>query len=185
MEECREAGPAHVGNCFWDRLGTDDVLREAGLSDKARLLTRVMTLNRLTCPRSEHAMPSWFGNSAIADLVGAESAFRAMKSPLSERAIFHQTQKRAEAHIFLCILAYHLLIAIEKTLRDKAIHDSWATVRDMLSSRQTVTVVLPTADRGTLMIRCSSAPEPEHIRIYDALNLPHTVMALMKTWSST
>ena len=48
----------------------------------------------------------------------AESGFRAMKSPLAERPIFHQLQHRVETHIFLCILAYHLLVAIEKTLRD-------------------------------------------------------------------
>ena len=40
VEECREAGPAYVGNCFWERIGIDDVLKEAGLSAKARLLNR-------------------------------------------------------------------------------------------------------------------------------------------------
>ena len=118
-------------------------------------------------------------------LTRAESAFRAMKSPLSERPIFHQTQNRVEAHVFLCILAYHLLVAVEKTLRDNGLNDSWATARDTLSSHQTVTVVLPTTNRGTLRIRRGSAPEPEHIRIYDALGLPHTIMTPIKTWSST
>ena len=42
VEECREAGPAYVGNCFWERIGIDDVLKEAGLSKKTRLLTCVM-----------------------------------------------------------------------------------------------------------------------------------------------
>ena len=93
-------------------------------------------------------------------LTRAESAFRAMKSPLSETPIFHQTQNRVEAHIFLCILAYHLLVAVEKTLRDNGLNDSWATVRDTLSSHQTVTVVLPTTNRGTLRIRCGSAWKP-------------------------
>ena len=32
--------------------------------------------------------------------------------PLSERPIFHQTETRVETHIFICILAYHLLVAI-------------------------------------------------------------------------
>jgi|GEM_PF-3376763 hypothetical protein len=48
-------------------------------------------------------------------------------------------------------LVYHLLIAIERTLRDNRVHDSWTAVRDVLSSRQAVTVVLPTADNGTLL----------------------------------
>ena len=49
-------------------------------------------------------------------LTRAENAFRCMKSPLAERPIFHQVQRRVETHIFLCVLAYHLLVAIEKTL---------------------------------------------------------------------
>lgn len=117
-------------------------------------------------------------------LTRAESAFRAMKSPLAERPIFHQTKNRVQAHIFLCVLAYHLLIAIEKTLRDKGIHDSFETVRDVLSSHQVVTVVLPTVGKGVLRIRKGSTPEPEHVRIYDALGVPHTVMAPVRTWSN-
>ena len=51
-------------------------------------------------------------------LTRAEAAFRALKSPLAERPIFHHKECRVEAHIFLCVLAYHLLTAIEKTLLD-------------------------------------------------------------------
>lgn len=117
-------------------------------------------------------------------LTRAESAFRAMKSPLGERPIFHQTQHRVQAHIFLCVLAYHLLMAIEKTLRDKRIYDSWETVRDTLSSYQVATVVLPTAGKGVLRIRKGTNPEPEHVRIYDALGVSHTVMAPVRMWSN-
>ena len=38
-------------------------------------------------------------------LTRAENAFRDMKSPLAERPIFHHTEPRTEAHIFLCVLA--------------------------------------------------------------------------------
>ncbi len=48
-----------------------------------------------------------------------ENAFGNMKSPLCERAIFHQLKRRVQTHIFLCLLAYHLLVDIEKTLLDK------------------------------------------------------------------
>ena len=37
---------------------------------------------------------------------------------LSEKAIFHQLERRVQSYIFLCILAYHLLVAIEKTLSE-------------------------------------------------------------------
>jgi hypothetical protein len=32
----------------------------------------------------------------------------------------------------VCVLAYHLLIAIEKNLLDQGIHTSWASLRDTL-----------------------------------------------------
>src|SRR6516164_6361828 len=41
-------------------------------------------------------------------LTRAEAAFRTLPSPLGERPIFHHKEARVEAHIFLCVLAYHL-----------------------------------------------------------------------------
>jgi transposase len=48
-----------------------------------------------------------------------EAAFRAMKSPLCERPIFHHLERRVETHIFLCVLAYHLLVCIECTFLER------------------------------------------------------------------
>ena len=101
-----------------------------------------------------------------------------MKSPLAERPIFHHTERRTEAHIFLCVLAYHLLIAIEKTLLDHGIHTSWATVRDTLKSHQICTVVLPTDDGSTLRIRKAATPEPEVENLYRALGFPSQIISL-------
>ena len=55
-------------------------------------------------------------------LTRIEAAFRAMKSPLCERPIFHRLEHRVQTHIFLCVLAYHLLVAIEKRFLDAGIH---------------------------------------------------------------
>src|SRR4029079_1486827 len=76
-------------------------------------------------------------------LTRVEDAFRDMKSPLSERPIFHQLEHRVETHIFLCVLAYHLLIAIEKSFLDQGLHTSWATLREQLRTHQVVTDMLP------------------------------------------
>src|SRR5436309_2170513 len=115
-------------------------------------------------------------------LTRVEDAFRDMKSPLSERPIFHQLQRRVETHIFLCVLAYHLLIAIEKTFRDQAIHTSWAPLRQQLSTHQIVTAVLPTTDGHLLKIRKATTPESQHRQIYRVLGIPEEVMAPIKTW---
>jgi len=115
-------------------------------------------------------------------LTRVEAAFRAMKSPLAERPIFHQLERRVQTHIFLCVLAYHLLVAIEKTCRDRGLHTSWATLREPLISHQVVTLVLPTVDGRTLTIRKATTPEPEHRKIYRVLGIPEEPMTPVKTW---
>jgi transposase len=57
-------------------------------------------------------------------LTRVEVAFRAIKSPLAERPIFHHLEDRTQTHIFLCVLAYHLLVAMEKRFLDRGVHTS-------------------------------------------------------------
>ncbi len=115
-------------------------------------------------------------------LTRVEAAFRAMKSPLLERPIFHHLEKRTQTHIFLCVLAYHLLVAIEKRFLDRGVHTSWWTLREQLSTHQVVTVVLPTKDGKVLKIRKGTTPEPIHREIYTTLQIPAEVMKPVKTW---
>jgi transposase len=115
-------------------------------------------------------------------LTRVEAAFRAMKSPLAERPIFHQLERRVQTHIFLCVLAYHLLMAIEKTCRDQGLQTSWATLREQLTTHQVVTLVLPTIDGRTLTIRKGTTPQPEHRTIYRLLGIPEEPMKPVKIW---
>src|SRR2546427_1643801 len=115
-------------------------------------------------------------------LTRVEAAFRAMKSPLMERPIFHHLQHRAQTHIFLCVLAYHLLVAIEKPFLDQGVHTSWWTIRQQLSTHQVVTVVLPTGNGNILRIRKGGTPEPIHREIYATLKIPQEVIRPVKTW---
>ena len=118
-------------------------------------------------------------------LTRVESAFRAMKSPLMERPIFHHLERRAQTHIFLCLLAYHLLVAIEKRFLDRDIHTSWWTLRQQLRTHEVITVVLPTADGRTLKIRKASTLEKVHHEIYATLNIPREIMKPVRTWHET
>lgn len=115
-------------------------------------------------------------------LTRVEAAFRAMKSPLCERPIFHRLQHRVQTHIFLCVLAYHLLVSIEKLFLDAGLHTSWATLREELTTHQLVTVVLPASNGDVLKIRRGSTPEPRHKAIYATLHIPSEVMKPVKTW---
>src|SRR5881296_1051123 len=115
-------------------------------------------------------------------LTRVEDAFRDIKSPLMERPIFHHLQDRTQTHIFLCVLAYHLLAAIEHRFLQAGIHTSWWTLRQQLSPHQVVTIVLPTTDRRILKIRKATTPEPSHREIYATLRIPAEVMKPVKTW---
>ena len=112
-----------------------------------------------------------------------EDAFRDIKSPLMERPIFHHLQNRTQTHIFLCVLAYHLLAAIEHRFLQASVHTSWGTIRDQLRTHQVITIVLPEDHHGrVLIIRKATTPEPEHRQIYATLGIPAQVMQPVKTW---
>lgn len=118
-------------------------------------------------------------------LTRVEAAFRAMKSPLMERPIFHQLKHRVQTHIFLCVLAYHLLVAIENSFLYNGIHISWGTLREELSTHQVATVVLPTKNGRTLRIRKGTTPEKEHKEIYKVLGITNDVMKPIRTWNDS
>ena len=115
-------------------------------------------------------------------LTRAVEAFRTMKSPLAERPLFHHLERRVETHIFLCLLAFHLLVAVEKTLRDKGLHTSFKTVREQLKTHQICTTVLPTKDGDVLKIRKASTPERQHKELYKLLDVPEQIIRPQKTW---
>jgi transposase len=116
-------------------------------------------------------------------LTRVEDAFRDLKGPLMERPIFHQLQDRTQTHIFLCVLAYHLLAAIEHRFLQAGVHTSWWTIRQQLSTHQVVTIVLPADEHGRILkIRKATTPEPEHRRIYATLHIPAEVLKPSQAW---
>jgi transposase len=115
-------------------------------------------------------------------LTRVEDAFRDIKSPLMERPIFHHLKNRTQTHIFLCVLAYHLLAVIEHRFLQAGIHTSWWTLRQELSTHQVVSAALPTIDGRVLRIRKATVPEATHREIYSTLDIPMEVIPPVKTW---
>ncbi|MGI0084604.1 MAG: IS1634 family transposase [Nitrososphaerales archaeon] len=105
-----------------------------------------------------------------------ENAFRDIKGPLGLRPIFHQLADRVETHIFIAILAFHLLATIEKLLTDAGDHRSWETVRKVLSTHQVMTISMKIKTGHNLLIRQATVPEPEHKEIYKALKIPAKII---------
>jgi len=107
-------------------------------------------------------------------LTQIESAFRSMKSSLGLRPNFHQVEHRADAHMFISVLAYHILHSIEYKLRQNGDHRLWATIRDVLSTHQRLSIEYDVKEQGQVCrhhLRLCSAAEPEHKQIYDRLEL--------------
>ena len=54
-----------------------------------------------------------------------EDAFGALKTNLGLRQIYHQTTDRISGHIFISVLAYHILHTIRYQLMKHSINDNW------------------------------------------------------------
>ncbi len=106
-------------------------------------------------------------------LTNVEDAFRSLKSELELRPIYHQKEGRCDAHLFIAVLAYHVLHTIQTQLRSQGIHMQWWNIRERLSSHVRTTTSMTTKDGRRIHIRKSTEPEPFHRLIYDALGLSY------------
>lgn len=120
----------------------------------------------------------WKTYTLLTDL---ESVFRSLKSELGLRPVYHHKEKRVNGHLFITLLAYHLVQTIRCQLKAKGIHDSWQSLRDTLDNQQRITVVLKRADGKTIHLRKTTHPEPHQKEIIDALGLSAQVLPVQKT----
>lgn len=114
-------------------------------------------------------------------LTDIEDAFRCMKSELGLRPNYHQIERRCDGHIFITLIAYHMMQTIRVKLREKGIHFCWTTICKQLSTHVRISTTLKREDGKVVHIRKSSRVEPAHKRIYDALGIDHRVGKILKT----
>jgi len=114
-------------------------------------------------------------------LTDIEDAFRSMKSELGLRPIYHQKENRSDGHLFITVLAYHILHTLRFKLRKSGITHSWSTIRKELATHARISTTIKRDDGKIIHIRKSSRPEPFHVQIYNALNLPHRAGKTVKT----
>ena len=104
-----------------------------------------------------------------------EYAFKCMKSHLGLRPNFHQVEDRVDTHLFISVLAYHILNIIEYRLRYKGDHSSWATIRDRMRTHERVTISYRSKNEEGIIqqefVRINSTLEPEQAEIYRKLGL--------------
>ncbi len=142
----------------WTR--DDDQFDEAiGLHGCYVLRTDEQTLN-------EHEL--W---KLYISLTHAENGFKALKTDLGLRPNPHHKEDRVDGHVFICVLAYHLLRNILWTLEQKGDSRNWESLKQILQTHCYTTILLPTENGQTHRIRKAGQPEECQKSIYRNLDL--------------
>ena len=111
-------------------------------------------------------------------LTEAEASFRALKSELSIRPLFHQLEPRVKAHVMVAFLGYALWVTLKHRLRakpplapcDKAFYSPRQAL-SLLSTLQSADIVLPTTDGHEIRLRRITEPTPEQKRLLERLGI--------------
>jgi transposase len=122
--------------------------------------------------QAETAEELW---SKYMQLTEAEASFRALKSELSIRPLFHQLEPRVKAHVMVAFLGYALWVTLKHLLKrrpaivpkpsvsgvDNAQSMSPMRAIALLSTLQSADIVLPTTDGREIRLRRITEPTAE------------------------
>ena len=104
-------------------------------------------------------------------LTEIEQAFKELKHDLAIRPIFHQTDKRIEAHIFVAFIAYCLHVTLKHQTRSTAPGLTPRAVLEKFATIQMVDVHLPTTDGRHLVLSRFTQPNKDHQLLMQQLKL--------------
>jgi transposase len=123
--------------------------------------------------------------SKYMQLTEAEASFRALKSELSIRPLFHQKEPRVKAHVMVAFLGYALWVTLKHLLKRRAPIEVKPSVSgvdnaqpfspmkalSLLSTLQSADIVLPTTDGREIRLRRITEPTAEQKSLLQQLGL--------------
>ena len=134
--------------------------------------------------------------SKYMQLTEAEASFRALKSELSIRPLFHQKEPRVKAHVLVAFLGYALWVTLKHRLKRRPAivpQPSASGVQNaqplspmkalaLLSTLQSADIVLPTTDGREIRLRRITEPTTEQKSLLHqlGLSLPERLRSLSK-----
>jgi len=104
-------------------------------------------------------------------LTEAEAAFRALKSELAVRPVFHQLERRAKAHVLVAFLGYALWVTLKHWLHRQGTGLTPARALALLATLQSADIILPTTDGREIRLRRVTQPSAEQQRLLDQLDI--------------
>jgi len=132
--------------------------------------------------QAETAEQLW---SKYMQVTEAEASFRALKSELSIRPLFHQLEPRVKAHVMVAFLGYALWVTLKHLLNrrptmvpkpsasgvDNAQPLSPMRALALLSTLQSADIILPTTDGHEIRLRRITEPTPEQKSLFQQLGI--------------
>lgn len=115
-------------------------------------------------------------------LTRVEEGFRCLKSELGLRPVYHQITRRVEGHLFITVIAYHIMQTILYQLRQSGIDMRWKTLRHEMVTQVRVTTTMRAKDGRQLRVRSSTLAEPTQKDIYLALGISPSPGRTIKTF---
>ena len=109
-------------------------------------------------------------------LTTVEDSFRSMKTELGLRPNYHKADKPTIAHIFITILAYHIISGILKKLKKKGINYKWETVKNILATYLRITTSFKTETMRVITVRDNIEPNASQKKIFDSLEIKHNFL---------
>jgi len=104
-------------------------------------------------------------------LTEAEAAFRALKSELAVRPVFHQLERRAKAHLLVAFLGYALWVTLKHLLHRRGTGLTPARALALFATLQSADIILPTTDGREIRLRRVTQPTPEQQQLLDQLEI--------------
>jgi transposase len=104
-------------------------------------------------------------------LTQIEAAFKCLKSDLRVRPMYHQLERRVEAHIMVAFLAYSLTVTLKHRLQAYAPGLTPRAVLEKLASIQMLDVSFPTTDGRRLVMPRYTEPDQEQALLLHHLKL--------------
>jgi transposase len=114
-------------------------------------------------------------------LTEIEATFRSLKTDLGLRPVYHQKEDRVTGHLFITLLAYHLVHTLRHQLKQQGINLSWDSIRNIMSTQQRLTITLPTETNKTIHLRTTTQPEVRQQQIFTALSIKPDPLGKCKT----
>ena len=104
-------------------------------------------------------------------LTEVEASFRALKSELSLRPLYHQREPRVKAHVMVAFLGYALWVTLKHLLRRSS--SEWSAQRALaeLSTLQSADIILPTTDGREIRLRRITEPTTAQQKLLNHLGI--------------